>query len=883
MNLSRNVLVLLGYALLNSWRTSAQDLNKLTISIELKNATLTEALNKIESLTALKFNYRSGDLAGVNGITYKQQQAPVKKVLNDLLQNTSLQYEQVQNYILIKKKPAQRVTKTDKDRITVTGMIKEAVTGEPLPYVNIGIRGQPGGVVSNAAGNFTLHGIPSDSSVLVFTAIGHQQVQYQLTPASNGTSITIEMKTESRQLNQVTIEHKKDAAFKLNNRPGVVRLSLANMAILPKIGDKDIFRSLQLMPGISAGNEQSSGLYVRGGTPDQNLVLFDGFTVYNVEHLFGFFSTFNTNAVKDVQVYKSGFDAKYGGRLSALVDITGKEGNNKQFNAGIDLSAMSVNGIVETPIGKKMTALVTYRRSFRTPLYDTLLNLAKKNKAGEDNGTISRPANTAKLHSYFDDLNAKLTFRPTKKDAISLSIYHGKDNVDNNIAVGDIFVKTAVTDISGWGNTGASMKWMHKGSANFFTNTQLSYSNYFSDRQVTTEFFSIDSINGNRAPLTGFVEHNKLKDYTLKSGFEWMPGPVHTIEGGIQTTRNDIAYRYVQNDTATILDRNTKGYTHSMYVQDQVHLLNSKLLVTPGLRISLFDGTRAFYYEPRLTATYELTANTKLKGSAGQYYQFAKRVIREDILNGNRDFWVLADGNRLPVSRAQQYMMGISREDNHYLIDVEAWYKNMQGLNEYTLRYQANLQGTPYEELFYQGRGYAKGLDVLLQKKFGKYTGWIAYTLAEVKNKFPVYQPGYFYAANDVRHEFKTVHAFHYKRWDFTVAWMYLTGKPYTAVTGGYQLALPDGTLKNYFILSGKNALRLPDYHRLDMSVNWNYGKPGKLNGLIGLSLFNVYNRQNIWFKNIQVIYYGVVYHIEETNIRYLGMLPNLNITCNLR
>src|SRR5687767_12659743 len=159
MNLSRNVLVLLGYALLNSWRTSAQDLNKLAISIELKNATLTEALNKIESLTALKFNYRSGDLAGVNGITYKQQQVPVKKVLNDLLQNTSLQFEQVQNYILIKKKPAQRVTKADKDRITVTGMIKEAVTGEPLPYVNIGIRGQPGGVVSNAAGNFTLHGI----------------------------------------------------------------------------------------------------------------------------------------------------------------------------------------------------------------------------------------------------------------------------------------------------------------------------------------------------------------------------------------------------------------------------------------------------------------------------------------------------------------------------------------------------------------------------------------------------------------------------------------------------------------------------------------------------------------------------------------------------
>src|SRR5687768_15799893 len=337
MNLSRNVLVLLGYALLNSWRTSAQDLNRMIITIELKNATLTEALNRIESLTALKFNYRSGDLAGVNGITYKQQQVPVKKVLNDLLQNTSLQYEQVQNYILIKKKPAlpreRGITKTDKDRITVTGMFKEAVTGEPLPYVNIGIRGQPGGSVANAAGYFTLHGIPADSSVLIFTAIGHQQVQYPVTADAAKKMITIEMKTESRALDEVTIQQQKNAAFKLSSRPGVIQLSPANVDVLPKVGEKDMFRSLQLMPGISAGHENSAGLYVRGGTPDQNLVLFDGFTVYNVDHLFGFFSTFNSNALKDVQVYKSGFDAKYGGRLSALVDITGKEGNKNAFNA----------------------------------------------------------------------------------------------------------------------------------------------------------------------------------------------------------------------------------------------------------------------------------------------------------------------------------------------------------------------------------------------------------------------------------------------------------------------------------------------------------------------------------------------------------------------
>src|SRR5688572_29486232 len=203
INLLKPVLVLLGCILLHTQQLRSQDLNRMIITIELKNATLTEALNRIESLTALKFNYRSGDLAGVNGITYKQQQVPVKKVLNDLLQNTPLQYEQVQNYILIKKKPAlpreRGITKTDKDRITVTGVIKEAVTGEPLPYVNIGIRGLPGGSVTNAEGYFTLHGIPADSSVLIFTAIGHQQVQYPVT-ADATQMITIEMKTDRKSV-----------------------------------------------------------------------------------------------------------------------------------------------------------------------------------------------------------------------------------------------------------------------------------------------------------------------------------------------------------------------------------------------------------------------------------------------------------------------------------------------------------------------------------------------------------------------------------------------------------------------------------------------------------------------------------------------------------
>ena len=860
----------------------AQDANRMIIDIDLKNATLTEAFNKIESLTTLKFNYRTADVAEIKDITYQHRRVTVKKVLTDLLSNTPLQYEQFQHYILIKKR--QRPPAGRKEKVTVTGMVKEALTGEPLPYVNIAIAGQPGVSATNAAGYFTVYDVPSDSGVLIFTAIGHQLLQYPMLDVQKGTAITVEMSMESRDLGQVTIASKKNNTFKLNQQPGMIKLSPANISTLPRIGEKDIFRAFQLMPGISAGNEQSAGLYVHGGTPDQNLVLLDGFTVYNVDHLYGFFSTFNTQAIKDVQVFKSGFDAKYGGRISALAEITGKEGNRNHFNAGVDMGFLSACAFVETPIGKKITALAAYRRSYKTPMYDTLLQHARTDKTSLDNGSVKldRARGTTKLVSDFDDMNVKLTFRPTQKDAISASFYQGKDQLNNNIAAesdANTAFFTSTNDNTQWGNTGASLNWNHKWNAELFTTALISYSNYFSDRTADTRQILIDTVFGDKIIETGFAENNDLKDYTLKAGFEWMPDASNTVSGGIQLTRNDISYQYVKNDSTAFIARDSKAFTSSIYLQDKQQLMHGRLIFSPGIRISHFDVSGVLYTEPRIALTYNVIKNVKLKGAAGQYYQFAKRVMREDILNGNRDFWVLADDKKLPVSSSRQYMAGASWENNNYLIDVEAWYKKLDGLSEYTFRFQPNPNRAQYEELFYEGTGYAKGIDVLLQKKFGKYTGWIAYTLSTVKNNFPIYDANPFFASNDVRHECKIIQMYSLKRWDFAITWLYLTGKPYTAPTGGYQLTLPDGTIRNMLIIPQKNALRLTDYHRLDAAINWHFGKPGKRNGTIGLSVFNVYDRRNLWYKNFQIVNNEIV----ETTINYLGITPNLNISFKWR
>jgi ferric enterobactin receptor len=784
-----------------------------------------------------------------------------------------------------------RAQQPGKANILVSGRVKDVATGEPLPNVTVRIRGLSGATTTNRDGYFTLHKVPSDTAVLVFTMIGYQPYNYPLTQDQSFSNLVIQLASANNILEAVIVTGKKEEGFKLNQKVGLITLTPAAIATLPNIGQKDVFRSFQLMPGVSAGNEQTAGLYVRGGTPDQNLVLFDGFTVYNVDHLFGFFSAFNASAVKDVQLYKGTFEAKYGGRLSSVVDITGKEGNKKQINAGIELGFLGVNGFVESPIGKKVSGLITYRRSFKTGLYDKIADKLNGENSGQPGppsggngpGPAGRAPGSSEVKSFFDDLNAKFTYNPTEKDVISWSFYTGKDKLDNNISgrggrmMGGGGFNASSSDVTEWGNTGTSLKWSKKWSARLFSSTLVSYSNYFSNRNNTRTVMR-DSVS---TTVAGIIENNDLKDWSLKTDVEWSPGKTHSFGIGYQLTNNEVQYTYARSDTAVIIDRYTRDNTYSFYLQDKLNLFNDKLTLIPGLRVSYFEPTAKLYYEPRFSVNYSITDNIKLKGSAGQYYQFVKRVVREDILQGSRDFWVLADDLKLPVSSSQQYVAGISWENNDYLIDVEAYYKKLKGLSEFTLRFASRpgQNSTTYEENFYEGTGYARGLDVLLQKKFGNYNGWLGYTIGEVVNHFPVYGEKDFYAGNDVRHEFKMVHMYKWKRLNLSVTWMYLTGKPYTAPSGGYYVTLLDGTRQEYLVVTGKNTLRLPAYHRLDAAITLNYGKPGQANGTIGLSFFNCYGRKNVWYKNYDIIDGEII----ETDVNYLGFTPNLSFTFKLK
>lgn len=780
---------------------------------------------------------------------------------------------------------------------TLSGVVRDRSTGEALPFGNILVKGTSVVAQSNADGFFTLNKVPSDTCTLVISYMGYDKTEIFLNPSLPKKNFVIELTAAVTSLKAATIiSSKEEVVMQKKEEVSIIKMTPKKLEQLPNLGEKDIMRSFQLMPGVSASNESSSGLYVRGGTPDQNLVLYDGFAVYQVDHLYGFYSAFNANAIKDVQLYKGGFESRFGGRLSSVTEITGKDGNQKKFNIGADVSLLSMNFWTEIPIGKKFSSIITYRRSYKGFLYNKIFEKFNSSTTSSDPRPAgpggNRFSQETTVTSYFYDVNGKFTYRPNEKDVISLSIFNGTDKLDNSVdnsnvpsfGGGNGSFGFSSTDLTKYGNFGTSLKWGRKWDSKLYSNTILSYSNFFSDRDRSQQMSLIDSNGESTTRNNGVFENNDLKDVSLKTDVQWDAFSFAQFQAGAFVTDYRIKYTYAQNDTSTVLDKDDHSVLIGTYLQGKIKFYEDKFTFTPGVRYSYFSGSGETYVEPRASLSYSLTEHFSLKSAYGKYYQFANRMTREDILSGSKEFWLLSNGSSVPVSSSIHYITGLSYENNKWLFSAEAYYKELEGLTEYSIRFNPSPTGVSYDENFYTGKGYAKGIEFLAQRKVGTVNGWISYTLGETKNKFEVYSSKYFSANQDVTNEFKIVTMYKRRRWDFAATLVYATGRPYTAPSGAYSVTLLDGNTSDYFTVTSKNGMRLPDYHRLDLSANYKIlagikgDRKRKEIGYIGLSLFNVYNRTNIWYKQYTIEDGNII----ETNVNYLGFTPNLTLSFKL-
>ena len=909
--------VLLSLLILLSYISNAQQLSDIKVTEYFNFVSADHVFKTLEIKYNIKINYDSVLCSSFTGYTHTFSGTDANLVIMNVCRTFHLTYSTDKNNVVFiqgaKQEQPEDASNTavkesksasnikyegapSSSNITISGILKDKNTGEALPFATIKIKGTSNGTVTNADGHFTLLKVPTDTSTLSISFLGYDNAEFYLSPQMSKTNLVVEIGA-AHTLNEVVVTANREELMSAGDKTevAVIKMSPQKMAALPNLGEKDVMRSFQLMPGVGGSNESSSGLYVLGGTPDQNLILYDGFTVYHVDHLYGFFSAFNSNALKDMELYKGAYPANYGGRLSSVCEITSKDGNQKKVNVGGDVSLLSCNAFAEIPIGDKFSSFFAIRRSFQGPVYNEIFReFNNKSQASNSGGGFGgRGGGGSTPTSYFYDLNSKLTYKPTTNDVISLSFYNGTDHLDNSFersSATSNFSSSSTssfsftnTDLTKYGNTGSSLKWSHKYGSRLYGTTLISYSNYFSDRTLTNSGSITSSTGEVRSFSTGTLENNNLKDYSIKSDYAWDVFKNNQIGFGGFSTYYDVAYSYSQNDTSTILQRHNYGTLSGVYLQDRIKLFHNSIQLTGGVRESYFNITNKPYTEPRFSAIFNLTDKISVKAATGLFYQFANRITREDILSGSTDFWILSDNKNIPVSSATHYITSIQYESNRFLFSIEGYYKVLSNIADYSLQFNRVGQTYQADQNFYTGTGTAKGLEFLVQKKYGKFTGWVSYTLGQALDHFTAYSQTDFAASNDVTHEVKVVLLYNWKRWDFSTTFIYATGEPYTAPSGAYPVTLIDGNQRDYFTVTSKNSLRLPDYNRLDIAATYklrvNTSNGRRDIGSIGVSIFNVYNQTNVWYKTYQIINTQII----ETNVNYLGLVPNITLSLKLR
>jgi len=729
---------------------------------------------------------------------------------------------------------------------SVSGYVTDSETGETLISANIGFQGTRLGASTNTLGYYTITNIEPGTYTLIGSYVGYQSYSRQITlePGEN-LRLDIGLIPESIELEE--IEVRSQAELEEQKNIGTAQVNTELIKELPSVFEADVFRSVQLLPGVKAASDFSSGLYIRGGSPDQTLILLDRTTVYNPSHFFGFFSTFNPDAIKDVRLYKGGYPAEYGGRLGSVLTIYNKDGNRKETVGSATIGLLASRASIEGPY-KKGSWMLAVRRSTLEPLL-----------AGLRQSVDNIPSKF-----YFYDVNGKINFDANANNKFSLAFYAGQDRVTFP------FTDDAVFELD-YGNQTVSGNWTHIFSEKLFSNTVLTGSRYFN--------YPDFDLAG-----TPFSRENNIYDFSLKSDLEYLPNNEHRLKmgfwSGIFTFRlNDIF------DQRTTFQSRIQNQYASFYVQDEWRP-SDRWILTPGARFNYFSDGEYIRIEPRVAVEYRPTDRVRLQGAYGRYNQFITLISNEAF--SGFDVW-LTSAEGVSPAFGDQFVLGAKTIPfRDYGLDVEFYYRSMNDLFELD-PFLPDVGGLPYQDVFRFGEGYAYGAEVFFEKRAGRFTGFLGYTLAFTWRKFPGFnseisnqeQTARFYPPKyDRRHDINAVGNYQLNdRWKFTASFNFATGQSYTKVLGRYvQYDLPwTNEDRNAFTVGKVNASRLPNYHRLDIS----FSRTGRFfdlgNSELQLQLINVYSRRNTWFYNFDFNENPI--EINEVNM--LPILPSISYTVN--
>lgn len=757
-------------------------------------------------------------------------------------------------------------------KFTINGYVRDSASGETVIGATVSINNLFRAVTSNQYGFYSIT-LDSGNYELIVSHVSYQSTQDSIFLKENQ-SLDFLLHPKSAAISEVVVYSRRKDANVRNAQMGRIDLSIEQIKNIPAfLGEVDILKTLQLLPGIRNAGEGNAGFYVRGGGPDQNLIMLDDAVVYNTGHLFGFFSIFNSDAIKNTSLIKGGMPAQYGGRLSSVLDIAMKDGNNQKMEGEGGIGLIASRFSLQGPIKKnKASYMLSVRRTYVDALVKPFI---KKSSSFYGSGY------------YFYDLNAKVNYRFSEKDRLYLSGYFGRDVFNFNNA------KRSFKSNIPWGNSTATLRWNHVFGPRLFSNTTLLYNDYKFKFAAAQDNFEIALSSG-------------IRDGSMKIDFDYYPMPFHKVKfGGLITYHKFIPNVVTGRQDSVIFKPNNESLKYALekalYIQDDWDI-NDVLKINYGLRWSSFSqiGPYTRYVrdadrnkldstvyksleniktyngiEPRFTLRYTLDATTSLKASVSRNFQFIHLVSNASSTLPT-DLWVPSTF-RVRPQLSWQYAAGVFKNfrNNEYETSVEVYYKNMQNQIEYKEGYTPGLSDP--EEEFVFGKGWSYGSEFFVNKIQGKLTGWVGYTLSWTWRKFTALNDGEkFPAKYDRRHDLSVVATYaHNPRWRFGSVFVYGTGN---ATSLPERFYIVEGVLTQEY--SSINQYRLPAYHRLDLSATYTpKSKPGKkLQSNWVFSIYNVYSRKNPYF-----IYYdqtGSAYNgtlkVEALQVSLFPILPSV-------
>lgn len=725
----------------------------------------------------------------------------------------------------------------------LSGYVTDVTTKETLIGATLVIKGTKAGAYTNKSGFFSIKNIPSGSQTIIVSMIGYERKEITVEfKEGEAKQMTFAVKPIDIQTEGVVVEDDREIQ-KRQITISKVNIPVEQLSQLRIGGESDIFRALQYLPGVLTSSQISSGLYVRGGSPDQNLVLIDGSTVYNPSHLFGFISAFNTDAIKDVELIKGGFPAEYGGRMSSVLTLTQKDGNQNEFEGVASLGAISSRLLLEGPLGNG-SWFISGRRTYLELIF----------------GLLPEDSEEPLPEFSFYDLNAKISQSFGSNDKVFMSGFMSSDDLS--------FAGGGIDGTLDLGNRTASARWTHIFSKDLFSVINISGSRYQ---------------NGFEADDAGFqVEvRNNIIDYTLKANLEWFASDILTVKGGTEINR--FIFRYFQNFTgskdSTIPSGSSESGASNLEINDWAYSLFAQGNYQFSDLVSVQAGLRGDYWklrgigtlDPRLAVRYQWQPTIAFKAAWGQFHQYLRLASNPDF--SFFDTWLPTDSTVNP-SVATHYIVSMETQLwDGYDFSVDGYYKKLDNVSE--LNRYATEAGT-VQEVFFTGKGEAYGAELFLQKKKGRLTGWIGYGLGWVYSQFDSVNNGArFRPKYDRLHDLKVVGLYRINdTWEIGASFSFQSGQSYTAKTSWYQTSLPgENTPTGVTIAGQRYGHRLPASHQLNLNVNYNFtmfGLPARLL----LDIYNVYSRRDIWFR-----YYDTTKEKPEvTDVRLLPIIPTVSV-----